>query len=78
MTLKAADHYPNFSSDAFEIQINGKLIFSKTQLGHFPDMAEMVEIIGTLHEIEGVSKVTGVLPTSEYLGFFPGFSTHQS
>ena len=44
MTLKAADHYPNFSSDAFEIQINGKLIFSKTQLGHFPDMAEMVEI----------------------------------
>ena len=34
------------------------------------ELAEMVEIIGTLHEIEGVSKVTGVLPTSEYLGFF--------
>ena len=24
--------------------INGKLIFSKTQLGHYPDVGEMVEI----------------------------------
>ena len=34
----------DFSSDSFEIQINGKLIFSKIQLGHFPDIPEMVEI----------------------------------
>lgn len=30
--------------DSFEIMINGKLIFSKTQLGHYPDLAEIVEI----------------------------------
>jgi len=30
--------------DAFDIMINGKLIFSKTQLGHYPDVGEMVEI----------------------------------
>ena len=31
-------------TDAFDIMINGKLIFAKSQLGHYPDVAEIVEI----------------------------------
>ena len=30
--------------DCYEIQINGKLIFSRHQLGVWPDTAEIVEI----------------------------------
>ena len=30
--------------DSFEIEINGKLIFSRSQLGVWPDTAEIVEI----------------------------------
>ena len=30
--------------DAYEIDINGKLIFSRRQLGEYPDTAEIVEI----------------------------------
>ena len=30
--------------DSYEIEINGKLIFSKHHLGEFPDNAEIVEI----------------------------------
>ena len=31
-------------SDTFEVEINGKLIFSKRQLGHYPERDEIVEI----------------------------------
>merc|ERR1712181_11440 len=30
--------------DTFEVEINGKLIFSKRQLGHYPERDEIVEI----------------------------------
>ena len=34
----------DFCLDSYEIEINGKLIFSKHQLGEFPDNTEIVEI----------------------------------
>ena len=34
----------NSCLDSYEIEINGKLIFSKHHLGEFPDNAEIVEI----------------------------------
>merc|ERR1712107_958018 len=30
--------------DTFEVEINGKLIFSKRELGHYPERDEIVEI----------------------------------
>ena len=31
-------------ADTFEVEINGKLIFSKRELGHYPERDEIVEI----------------------------------
>ena len=38
------DFYMEILSDSFDIKINGRLIFSKAQLGHYPDFDEIVEI----------------------------------
>ena len=38
--------------DTFEVEINGKLIFSKRQLGHYPERDEIVEITKWGNKVE--------------------------
>ena len=41
-----------FFPDTFEVEINGKLIFSKRQLGHYPERDEIVEITKWGNKVE--------------------------
>ena len=48
-------------SDTFEVEINGKLIFSKRQLGHYPERDEIVEITKWGNKVEKNSPYKKIL-----------------
>ena len=55
-----------FYSDSLEIEINGKLIFSRLNLGRDPDIDEIVEITKWGHKVASVcvTRVTSLLRAS--------------
>ena len=63
MDIKDSDPYPVFSRIRIQIRVARKDRIRNTgcfSLGSI-ELAEMVEIIGTLYEMEGVSKVNVVV-----------------
>ncbi|GBO09184.1 hypothetical protein AVEN_166050-1, partial [Araneus ventricosus] len=44
-------------STSFEVVVNGVLVFSKLQKGKFPDFNEIVEVVASAQDGEGVKQL---------------------